>query len=1305
MITIPHFSWLKRLSITLATALFVVGSLLVTGWLLEIDSVVYFTPEYAPVQPSAALTFAVFGVSLLVYELGYRRAPLLALFPGLLGLSVLARASLPYDLGVDELLLRDYLSGGHAEGALSLICALCFVLAGFTFPLLTTSRLTLRTTGIAFAGSILMSVGIATVLGYLLSLPVVYRWGTNQSLPPGTAILLLVLGLGLLSTAWREHQGDSPGSPVWIPMPVMVASGTLTAILWMGLRDAEALHLGTNTQIALRDFATAIGREIERQTDAIERISQRRSQGELGGVDWSAETKTLRREIIGNQAVYRLDAQFRTTAVEPQQGNEALTAFDHSSDPVRRAALEQSRERGRAVISGTLRHIGVADGFAIYAPIQWENQMGEYIGADVSYARFFGMLERSLKLTGKFRAQVLVGSDLVFSSSGEGGAADIHKLEEVFNIADRRVRLELSPSLENVRLNRRYLPELALGAGCGITLLLGLSVHLARTARTGLRAAKLSNLKLLGENEERRRIEEMLKVSDERLRLALDSTQIGIFEWNLPSNHLYYSPGVWGMLGYPAGTIPSTPEAWTSLIHPNDLPIYRISVERQLKGEVAFIEPEYRVRASNGEWRWLYARARTVVQSGSGTPLRIIGTLQDITARKHAEEALRLSQATTRKLSLVASRTDNLVIIASRNGTIEWVNESFERILEYSLAEVVGKNPAAFMIGPETELRSIRRIKSAMRRGEGISIDVVNYSKSGKKYHLHLEIQPVKNEAGVLENFIAIQADISARVETERNLRRAKAEADAASRAKSEFLASMSHEIRTPMNGVIGMTSLLLDTSLNHDQRDCVNTIRSSGEALLTIINDILDFSKIESGRMELERLPFELAVTIEDALDLFALQAAAKKIELVYHLDDSVPSWVEGDVTRLRQVLVNLVNNAVKFTPTGSIAVTVRRIGQASTPEKNTVVLEFAVRDTGIGIPADRLNRLFRPFSQVDSSTTRKYGGTGLGLAICHRLCGLMGGEIKVETNVGSGSTFTFTIEVEAVNTPPGWGLPELPVRLNYGTVLCVEDHPVAQSRLHTFLTLWGARPVGAATPEAAADYLSSETLPVALILDYELIEKSGGRLFREILQQGSIPTLLLLPAGQSSPAVEVFAERRGITMAHKPLRTHALIRSLQTLFDIPSDSQPPFAALPENLLLAQELPLDVLLVEDNPVNQKVAQRFLDRLGYRADAVSNGVEAVHTLLHRHYHLVLMDLQMPEMDGFEAARQIRRRVPADRQPKIIALTANALHGDREQCLAAGMDDYITKPVKLLDIDRAIRRQFSLGSRSPLRTTL
>lgn len=846
-------------------------------------------------------------------------------------------------------------------------------------------------------------------------------------------------------------------------------------------------------------------------------------------------------------------------------------------------------------------------------------------------------------------------------------------------------------------LNHELAPAAVLGAVTGVLGIAGLTVHLARLARRAARAADSLQQKLDAEKEARDQINARLKIADERLRLALDSNQIGLFEWNVATHHVYYSPGLWAMLGCNPQGMGDTPEVWQALIHPEDVALYQLRLAAQLSGSAPVIESEYRVRTPAGAWRWVNTRAKSVATQADGRPSRIVGTVQDVTARRKTELALQASEAEGRTLSLVAAKTDNLVLIASPSGTIEWANEAFCRVMEYRLNEVVGRNPAHILTGSETDRRTLVRIRRAMTDGRSIVTDIVNYSKSGRKYHLQVEIQPVHGADGKIENFIAVQTDITARVETDRQLRRAKADADRASRAKSDFLAALSHEIRTPMNGVIGTTSLLLESPLSGDQRDFVTTIRTSGEALLTIINDILDFSAIDSGKVQLVRAPFELAVCLEEALDLFALQASSKRIEIGYTITPDVPGIILGDATRLRQVVVNLLHNAVKFTPSGRISVEVRRLSPipvvSLSPDDcgggQRTTLEFTVRDTGIGIPPDRLEHLFEAFSQVDSSNSRRYGGTGLGLATCRKLCEFMGGGIRAESTGAGGSAFVFTILTE-----PDRNLtvsaPDVPGALREGWVLCVEDNPTTQTRLNGIFKRLGVECLTVSTPRQAVIVADNAAHPPALLVvdagEYE------SRPPFDALAPIRSPRLVLFPFGQNPPAQPLTVSAYASTS--KPLHTSAFIQALEQLFALPSARTAP--ALPDRSV-ADEFPLEVLLAEDNGVNQKIALRLLARLGYRAEAVANGLEAVTALENRPYDLILMDVQMPEMDGYEATRQIRARLAPDRQPKIFALTANTLNDDRKQAIAAGMDDYLSKPVKAAEIAAAIRRHFPAGA--------
>ncbi len=663
---------------------------------------------------------------------------------------------------------------------------------------------------------------------------------------------------------------------------------------------------------------------------------------------------------------------------------------------------------------------------------------------------------------------------------------------------------------------------------------------------------------------ERKSTERQFQLLTERLQLATDAAQVGIWDTDLVQNKITWDERQHGLYGIKASSFDGTFNAWRDLVHHADFVRVEQEYRAALEGRAPY-NTSFRIVKPNGEERELRGRAY-VQRNPAGRPVRVVGVNWDVTAERHAQNVLLKAKEDAERL----------------NG----------------------------------------RLEAALNQAQDLA-----------------------------------------------------REAAAATVAKSEFLANMSHEIRTPLNAVIGMSGLLLGSGLNEEQRELAETIRSSGDGLLELINDILDYSKIESGRLDLERRPIDLRDCAESAIDLLAARAAEKGLNLLYHMDENVPEMIVCDETRLRQVLVNLLSNAVKFTTEGQVFLSIHRIGAL---EGATARLLFSVYDSGIGIPANRMDRLFRTFSQVDASTTRNFGGTGLGLAISHRIVNLLGGNIAVESTEGKGSHFHFEIEVTPAVGPTKPYANGKVVAFAGRRLLVANGNSTLCRVLCQQAVTWGMSPRAALSAAELQGLLArGETFDVLLV---DARGESGAEAMRSMLGAVKIPIILLTSPGASRPT-HGFSVAACVT---KPVKPAALFAALSEVFS-KVIAQPVAAEAQEAATLATTHPLTILVAEDNPVNQRVAKLMLQRLGYRADMVSNGVEALQAVERRDYDLLLTDVQMPEMDGVQATEAICARWPRSERPRIVAITANASTGDRQQCLAAGMDDFITKPIRTEDL--------------------
>lgn len=1000
------------------------------------------------------------------------------------------------------------------------------------------------------------------------------------------------------------------------------------------------------------------------------------------------------------------DVSYPVYYAEPLAESKSALGYEVSSEPTRRAALEVAVRTGMTTATDPITLVqesGSEQGMVVFRPVFSEvRSTGHLRGFVAAVLRFDSLTERALAQFGHEPDVTKIELFQLGTSHPPWPLTPSALNETHQDTAECRSPFDNNPDISvtvplfafgkafaiRVHPGPSFLAANPLRAGWGVGMT-GLLLTAVLTTLVGL----LTKGRVALENQVLARTAE-LRQSEEKYRAFFATSQDCVFITSLGGELVDCNDAAVALFGH------NNKEEVLSL---NVSDLYLTPEDRAqhlaIMREKGFTR-EYPVLMRKKDGTVISTIISSIVRKDpSGQVIGFQGTVRDVTDRENAERALRESED---KLNRVVSAAQDAIIILDPQGNVSLWNEAAVRIFGYPAEEAMGQNlhrllaPARFQ--EDHAVGFAEFLHSGTGKAVGKVLELAALRKNGEEFPVELSLSSMQLKGewyaiGILRDITERKRSQNVLIETNQRLEQAISranemafQAERANMAKSEFLANMSHEIRTPMNGVIGMTGLLLDTDLSDEQRQYAELARASGKALLSVVNDILDFSKIEARKLDLEILDFNLLTILEDTAELLALKAHEKGLEMVCLVEPQTPLHLRGDPGRLRQILVNMTGNAIKFTPSGSVTIQ----AGLELEHEGSAVIRFEVKDTGIGIPKDRLHALFSPFTQVDGSTTRKYGGTGLGLSISKQLVELMGGRIGVESEEGKGSTFWFTVAFEK-QPEADQPSPEASPELHGMHILVADDHAANRRMVTALLRNWNCRCDEADDGKRALGMLRAAAADGdpyrAALIDLEMAERDADELGHWIkTPPRGCDTLLVMMTTLGGRTASGRLKAAGIdTYLAKPIRQGPLHEVLVLALEGKGNADKATAdrtAARHPGHQVQTHRARILLAEDNTTNQQVVLAMLKQLGYRADAVANGKEALETLQTIPYDLVLMDCHMPEMDGYETTRQIRdplSNVPNHTLP-VIAITARAMNGDREQCLQAGMNDYLVKPV-------------------------
>jgi PAS domain S-box-containing protein len=1177
------------------------------------------------------------------------------------------------------------------------------------------------------------------------------------------------------------------------PILIGVIGSIVTIAVWQGLKTQETDKIRQILYSQASLAKAALVDQLDSRISILDGMVERwmhRSGNITSKLSWEAQSENTLQRLAGYQAILWVNRDLKIVWYEFTNTQKILSNLNFSSRAEKSLsnALSATKSSQTISISSSVELENGRKAFFVIIPAfdrKAYAQDSYVLNGYVVGVYDFQILANQIFEQPNFENYEIVIFDretLLYQRNSDQSSQHPNRAwEETIEVGfyNQTLQLKFYPTRAYLETQKSYLPILIVLSGLAISWSLAIAVYFAETAKE-----RWHNLER--ESQERKQLELVLRESEERFRSMADSAPVMLWISDIDGFCTFFNL-TW--LTFTGRSLDQEiGKAWQENIHPHDseqsLYVHSTSIENQQK-----FQTEYRLRRFDGEYCWVLSTGVPRYQS-NGDFIGYVGSCVDIsdirevqaTLQREFQSVLLLKQI-TQEIRLSLDRQQIFDTAAVQIGKTFGVTRCLIHACPDTptfqipiVAEYLNGSDIS-MLGIEVPITGNTHLETMMRQDQAIATTDVFSTPTLEKarplceriglksmlavrtsYHhkvnglivLHQcdrhrewtvsEIELLEAIASQMGIAIA-QADLLEKETQQREalaaniiaIEQAKQEAESANRAKSDFLAIMSHEIRTPMNAVIGMTGLLLDTELTEDQREFTDTIRTGSDALLTIINDILDFSKIESGKLDLEEQAFNLRTCVESAVELLASKSVEKGIELTYWINPNIPSHIVSDVTRLRQILVNLISNAVKFTSSGEVILSVElspdRIEDQtkSKVEDKVINLLFAIRDTGIGIKSDRLDRLFKSFSQADSSITRQYGGTGLGLVICQRLSAMMGGQLWVESkglvggepplnwvtsstqnqktsrmnrflpDTDQGSTFYFTISTKvAPNQSSNLDTTSLP-ELTGKRLLIVDDNDTNLRILSLQVQAWNMVACTVSSGAEALELLTKNHKFDLAILDMQMPEMDGMTLAKEIrkLPKGENLPLVMLSSLAKSDIPDLGSANFAAYLS-KPVKQSQLFDLLSNILaNQPIKiSQTRISTFKSDGVA--KIPLRILLAEDNLVNQKVGLRLLTRMGYRADVAGNGLEVLAALRRQPYDVILMDMQMPEMDGLTATRMILQEWDITKRPRIIAMTANAMQGDQAKCLEAGMQDYVSKPVYVEELERALSRCRPIG---------